>query len=202
MYNPPVHKELHTSELDLTRPVASAASIVRSIFLSPRRFFLNFSAEGPLREPIIFVLLVSAMGAAIGVAVALVLGAIFGGVDARDVGVTLLEAAVYVIVAPLIVGVLSGAYLLSLRTFVGPDAGFREVYRMLAYAYGAMILFWIPVVGAFAFTYAMLVLMAVAFRYVYRASFVTALVTALVGYVPAALLFIFLTVRVTGLVFT
>ena len=62
-------------------------------------------------------------------------------------------------------------------------------------------MFWIPVVNAFAFTYMALVLAAVAFRYVYRASFVTALVTALVGYVPSAMLYIFLTVRVTGFAF-
>ncbi len=195
-----MQSERTPKEFDPKRPLASAADIVRALFLSPRRFFLNLSAEGPLREPALFVLLVSAAGAAIGVAVALVLEVVFGGgLELRELGFTLLKAAVSVLAAPLIVGVMAGPYLLSLRTFIGPDGGFGEVYRMLAYAYGAMILFWTPVVGAFAFTYTTLVLMAVAFRYVYRASFTTALVTALVGYVPAALLFIFLTVRVTGL---
>lgn len=196
------NSERTSSEFDPKRPIASAADIVRAVFLSPRRFFLGFSADGPLREPTLFVLLVSGIGAAIGVAAALGLGAVFGGgLGLREVAFTLLEGAFSVLAAPLIVGVLAGVYLLSVRAFIGPDSGYREVYRMLAYAYGAMILFWIPVVGAFAFTYTTLVLMTVAFRYVYRASFVTALVTALVGYVPAALLFIFLAVRVTGLVF-
>ena len=52
------------------------------------------------------------------------------------------------------VGAAAGFYLLSIRTFVGKVSSFREVYRMAAYASGALILA-ISLVGAFAITYAL-----------------------------------------------
>ena len=63
---------------------------------------------------------------------------------------------------------------------------------MSAYAYGAMILSWIPVVNALAFTYAAMILMMLGIQSVYRASFLTALVTTLVGFVPVSIAFIYL----------
>ena len=191
----------NASEFDPGRPFGSLLEVLRGIFLAPKRFFVGFSTEGPLREPILFVLLVSAVGSAVGALLSLVLGGIFDEVGARDVVVTLVQAVAATILGPVIVAVLSGAYLLSIRTFVGPTGNFREVYRLLSYAYGAMILFWVPGIGAFFFTYAMLVLVGLGVRYVYRASFLVALITALVGYLPSAMLFIFLQAYVTGLAF-
>lgn len=197
MYNPPVEKKETFEEFDLRRPVASAASVLRGIFFAPRRFYLSFPAEGPLREPILFVLLVSAVGAALRLALVLA----FSTETAVQAGVAALEALAYVALSPVLVAVFAGAYFLSARTFLGPEGKFREVYRILAYAYGAAILFPFPIVNALAFTYMALVLVAVALRYVYRASFMTALAAALVGYVPSAMLYIFLTVRATGFAF-
>ena len=175
-------------EFDPKRPVASAAAVLRGIFLTPKRFYLGFPAEGPLREPILFVLLVSAVSAVLR----LVLVLIFSTGGAGEMGVAILEALAYVALSPLLVGIFSGAYLLSVRTFVGPEGDFRQIYRILAYAWGAAILLWIPGLSAFAFTYATLVLMGIGIRYVYRTSFLTALVTALVGYVPSAILYLLL----------
>ena len=178
-------------------PLRSTVAVLRGIFLSPKQFFLNFKAEGSIREPALFVLLISAVAAVLR----LVLVLIFATDSAAEAGTSALEALLFVVLSPVVVGLLAGAYLLSVRTFVGPTGTFNEIYRMLGYAYGAMILFWIPVVQAFAFTYATLILMLLAIRYVYRTTFVTALVTALTGYVPAALFFIFLQLLVTGLAF-
>jgi hypothetical protein len=106
----------------------------------------------------------------------------------------------FVVLSPVLVGVAAGAYLLSVRTFVGPEGSFREVYRMLAYAYGAMILLPLPVVNAFAFTYATMILMGLGIRSVYRTSFLTALVTTLVGFVPVSLAFLYLLITAGGFV--
>lgn len=56
---------------------------------------------------------------------------------------------------------------------VGTVASFREVYHMATYASGALILTWTPLVGAFAVTYTLMVLMGTAIRYVYRTLFLT-----------------------------
>ena len=162
--------------------------MLRAVLLTPKSFYLNFTAEGPLREPTLFVLLVSAVSATLR----LLLVLIFSTEGVGEAGIAALEAIAYVALSPLLLGLFSGAYLLSLRTFVGPEGNFRQIYRMLAYAWAGAILFWIPGVGAFAFTYVTLVLMAIGIRYVYRTSFLTALVTALVSYVPAAIFYLLL----------
>ncbi len=162
--------------------------MLRAVLLAPKSFYLSFPAEGTLREPILFVLLVSAVSAVLRLLLVLILST-EGAVEA---GIAVLETIAYVALSPLLVGLFSGAYLLSMRTFVGPEGNFRQIYRMLAYAWAGAILFWIPGLGAFAFTYVTFVLMAIGIRYVYRTSFLTALVTALVGYVPAAIFYLLL----------
>ena len=191
----------NVSEFDPGRPASSFFEVLRGLFFSPKRFFVEFSPDGPLRAPILFVLLVSAVSAVVRLALVVVLGAVFGELDAGSLGISAAQALVYVALSPLLVGLFAAVYLLSLRTFMGTTGDYRQVYRLLAYAYGALILLPFPVINAFAFTYAMLVLVAVGVRYVYRASFLTALLTALVGYVPSALLFLTLTVYVTGFIF-
>lgn len=197
LYNPIV-EATKSPEFDPKHPLGSAAAILRSIFLVPRSFYLNFSAEGPLREPALFVLFVSAVSGVLSVVVNIISGAIFG-TSASLTGVLALNLA-FVVLSPLLVGAAAGAYLLSVRTFVGPRGSFREVYRMLAYAYGAMILFWLPVVNAFAFTYAAFILMLLGIRSLYRTSFLTGLITTLAGFVPVAVAFIYLVVAANGLV--
>ncbi len=181
-------------EFNLERPAASAAAVLRSIFLAPRSFYRNFPSEGPLREPALFVLLVSTVSGFLNVAANLLLAA-------ADINLWTVAALnlVFVVLSPVAVGVAAGAYLLSIRAFIGPEGSFRLVYRMLAYAYGAMILFWVPGFGALAFTYVAMVLMFLGIRYVYRTSFLTSLVTTLVGFVPVSIAFIYL-VALSGLV--
>jgi hypothetical protein len=197
LYNPVV-KGVKSPEFDPKRPLASAAAVLRAIFLAPKRFYLNFPAEGPLREPILFVLFVSAVSGILSIMANLILGEIFG-MDTSLSGV-LASNLVFVVLSPILVGAAAGAYLLSVRTFIGPEGNFREIYRMLAYAYGAMILFWVPLVNAFAFTYATMVLMLLGIRSVYRTSFLASLVTTLAGFVPIALAFIYLLIAVNGFV--
>lgn len=181
-------------EFDLGRPFASAIAVLRAIFLHPRRFYLAFSTEGPLREPVLFVLLIGGLSAIVRLAIELA----FSAGSPAGIGFSALEAALYAALSPVLVALFAGAYLLSARTFLGPEATFRGTYRMLAYAYGATILAPVPVVNAFVFTYATFVLMAIAFRAVHGASLTRAIVTALVGYIPAAILYLVLVVRVAG----
>jgi hypothetical protein len=187
-------------EFSLQRPVTSALAVIRAVLFSPRRFYLNFSTEGPVREPAVFVLLVAAVTGALTAAVAIVSNLIFGKVGAGEVGLTALEALLFALLSPLAVGVVAAVYLLSLRTFVGKVGTFREVYRMAAYAFGALILAWLPIVGAFAVTYALMVVMGIAVRTVYRTSLLTAVVTALASFMPLGVALIWLRVTTAGLV--
>jgi len=186
-------------EFSLQRPLASVLAVVRAILLSPRRFYLNLSVEGPVREPAVFVLLVGALMGILTAAVAIVSNLVFGELNASEVGLTVFEALLFALLSPLAVGVVAGVYLLSIRTFVGKVGTFQEVYRMAAYAFGALILAWIPILGAFAVTYALMVLMGIAVRSVYRTSLLTAVVTVLVSFLPISLALIWLRVVTAGL---
>jgi len=175
---------IKSPEFDPKRPVASATAVLRAIFLRPKAFYQNLEAEGPLWEPAVFVLLVSAVSGILWLLLVLAISADGLGEASVAVFVTL----AYVVLSPALIGFFSGAYLLSVRGFVGTEGNFRGIYRILAYAWGAMILF--PFLNALAFTYATLILMIIGIGYVYRAPFLTALVTALVAYIPSAIIFI------------
>ena len=198
LYNLPM-PDAEAPEFSLRSPLASALAVIRGVLFSPRTFYLNFSAEGPTREPTIFVLLVGAVTGLLTAAVAIVSGLLFGEVSAGEVALTALEALLFALLSPLAVGVVAGVYLLSIRTFVGKVAGFREVYRMAAYAFGALVLAWIPIVGAFFITYALMVLMGIGVRFVYRTSFLTAVVTVLVAFFPTTVGLIWLRLMTAGL---
>jgi hypothetical protein len=192
-------RDAEAPEFSLQRPLPSALAVIWAVLLSPRSFYLGFSAEGPIKEPAVFVLLVGAVTGALTAAVAIVSGFFFGGVSTGVVGLTVLEALLFALLSPLAVGVVAGVYLLSITTFVGKVASFREVYRMAAYAFGVFSLAWIPIVGAFAVTYALMVLMGIGIRFVYQTSFLTAVVTALVSFVPISVALIWLRVTAAGL---
>jgi hypothetical protein len=181
-------------EFDLQRPLASAAAVIRAVLFSPRSFYLNLKVEGSLMEPALFVLLVGAVSGVLGAAAALTSNLLFGDLDAGDLRAAVVDALLFAVLSPVGVGVVAGVYLLAIRTFVGRVSSFTEVYRMAAYASAALILAWIPILGAFAFTYALMVLMGIGIQSVYRTSFLTAVVTAMVGFVPVASILVWLTV--------
>jgi hypothetical protein len=181
-------------EFDLQRPLSSAVAVIRAVLFSPRGFYLNLKVEGSLMEPALFVLLVGAVAGFLGAAVAIASNLLFGDIDARDIRSAVVDALLFALLSPVGVGVVAGVYLLAIRTFVGKASSFTEVYRMAAYAAAALIFAWIPILGAFAFTYALMVLMGIGIQSVYRTSFLTAVVTALVGFVPVASVLVWLTV--------
>lgn len=187
-------------EFDPARP-GSAAAVIRAVLLDPRGFYRGFSVEGPIRGPALFILLVSAVSALLYVLFGLIAGLIFGEVSPTRTGLTALQAGSFALLSPVLVGVVAAVYLLSVKTFLGRVAGLREIYRMLAYAYSAMILAWVPILNALAFTYALMVLMGVAFKNVYKVPTLTAVVICLVGFVPVAALFIWVQVALAGLLF-
>jgi hypothetical protein len=188
---PIMQKDL-ASEFDLQRPFASAVAVIRTVLFSPRSFYVNFKVEGPLKEPAAFVLLVGTVSGILGAALALSSNLLFGDLDVGDLRAAVVDAVLFALLSPVGVGVVAGVYLLSIRTFVRKISGFREVYRMAAYAAAALILAWIPVLGAFAFTYALIVLMGIGIHSVYGTSFLTTVVTAVVGFVPVASVLIWL----------
>jgi hypothetical protein len=190
---PPVQKD-QTLEFDLQRPFASAVAVIRTVLFSPRSFYLNIKVEGPKKEPAAFVLLVGTISGILGAAVALSSNLLFGDLDAEDLRAAVVDAVLFALLSPVGVGVVAGVYLLSIRTFVGKVSGYTEVYRMAAYAAAVLVLAWIPILGAFAFAYALMVLMGIAIQSVYRTSLMTAVVTALVGFLPVASVLVWLTI--------
>lgn len=197
MYNPDM-ENTKAPEFRLHEPLGGGLAAVSAILRSPRNFYRNFPLEGPVKEPAVFVLLVSAVAGILRTVVSLVSVAVFGDLTLAVVGLTVLEALLFIVLSPAAVGIAAAVYLLSIRTFVGQQSNLREVYRMLAYAYGMMIFAWIPLVDAFVITYILMVLMGIGIRTVYRTTFLTALVTALVGYVPISTGLILLRVLTAG----
>ncbi|MGH3145726.1 MAG: hypothetical protein ACRDTR_07970 [Rubrobacter sp.] len=180
-------------EFSLQSPLASALAMIRGVLFSPRSFYRDFEAGGPLREPTLFVLLVGAVTGVLGAAVALASNLLFGELGSGDAFSAVLEGLLFALLSPVYVGVAAGFYLLAIRAFVGKVGTIEEVYRIAAYAFGALVLFWIPVVGAFAVTYAFMVLMCIGINSVYQTSFITTIVVALSGFVPVATAMIFVT---------
>jgi hypothetical protein len=180
-------------EFSLDRPVSSAAAAIRAVLFSPRAFFANFSADGPLREPVLFALLVGTVTGVLGAVVALISNALAGGVGTDDLRAAVVEGLLFAVLSPVGVAVAAGVYLLSIRTFVGSVADFPQAYRIVAYAYSAFVFAWVPVLGSVAISYALLVLMGIAIREVYEASFLTAVITALVGFIPVGTALVWIT---------
>ena len=181
-------------EFDLQRPFASAVAVIMTVLFSPRRFYMNFKVEGPIKEPAAFVLLVGAVSGILGATLVLSTNLLFGDLDAGDLRAAVIDAVLFALLSPVGIGVVAGVYILSIRTFVGKVSGFREVYRMAAYAAAALVFAWIPILGAFAFTYALIVLMGIGIQSVYGTSILTTVVTAVVGFVPVASVLIWLIV--------
>jgi hypothetical protein len=186
-------------EFDPRRPLASAFAVIRSVLFFPRSFYLNFKVDGPVREPTVFVLLIGAVSGILGAAVALASNLLFGDFDAGDLRAALVGALLFAVLSPVGVGVTAGVYLLSIRTFVGKVSSFTEVYRLAAYAASALVLAWIPILGAFAFTYALMVLMGIGIQSAYKTSFITTVVTVLAGFVPVASILVWITINEVAL---
>jgi hypothetical protein len=186
-------------EFDLRHPLTSAISVIGAVLFSPKTFYLNFKVDGPVREPAVFALLVGAVSGVLGAAVALISNLLFGDFDGGDLRAALVGALLFAVLSPVGVGVTAGVYLLSLRTFVGKVSSFAEVYRMAAYAASALVFAWIPILGAFAFTYALMVLMGIGIQSAYRTSFITTVVTVLVGYVPVASILVWIAINEVAL---
>lgn len=181
-------------EFNLDQPLSSALATIQAVLFSPRTFFSNLPAEGRLREPVLFVLLVGTVTGVLGAVVALISNVVAGGLGPGDLRAAVVEGLLFALLSPAGVAVAAAVYLLSIRTFVGNVADLPQVYRLVAYAYSAFALAWIPVLGSIAISYALLVLMGVAIKEVYEASFLTAVITALVGFVPVGSMLVWVTV--------
>ncbi|WP_162924380.1 YIP1 family protein [Rubrobacter indicoceani] len=180
-------------EFDLSNPAGSYWLLFRSVVSSPRRFFLGFRTEGDLREPAVYAVVTGVLAALVAVVARYGLSPVFGvlfgpGTTGDEVyGLGALEALGFAVVYPAFVALAAAVYLLAIRVFVGKVGDFGALFRMTSYGFGAMILAWLPFVGAFAITYSLLVVMVIGIRYVFSTTLVTALVVALTGFVPLSL---------------
>lgn len=186
-------------EFDLQRPFTSTISVLRAVLFSPKTFYSNLEVDGPMREPALFALVVGAVSGVLGAALALTSNVLFGDFGASDLRAALVGAVLFAGLSPVGVGVAAAIYLVSIRTFVGKVASFAEVYRMVAYAASVLVLAWIPVLGAFAFTYALMVLMGLGIRSAYKTSFITTVITVFVGFVPVASILVWVAINEVAL---
>ncbi len=106
LYNRNV-RNTEAPEFSLERPLPSALAVIGAVIFSPRSFFVGFSAEGPMREPAVFVLLVGTVTGVLTAAVAIASNLLFGEVIAGEVGLTVVEAVVFALLSPLAVGVVA-----------------------------------------------------------------------------------------------
>jgi hypothetical protein len=180
-------------EFSLDQPFSSALATIRAVLFSPRTFFSNFPADGPLKEPVLFALLVGTVTGVLGAVVALVSNVLTGGVGADDLRAAVVEGLLFAVLSPVGIAVAAAVYLLSIRTFVGKVADFPQAYRIVAYAFSAFVFAWVPVLGSVAISYALLILMGIAIKEVYEASFLTAVITALVGFIPVGSALVWIT---------
>ena len=180
-------------EFSLARPLSSALAAIRAVLFSPRAFYANFPADGPLKEPVLFALLVGTVTGVLGAVVALVSNVLTGGVGADDLRAAVVEGLLFAVLSPVGIAVAAAVYLLSIRTFVGKVADFPQAYRIVAYAFSAFVVAWVPVLGSVAISYALLILMGIAIKEVYEASFLTAVITALVGFIPVGSALVWIT---------
>ena len=144
-------------------------------------------------KPVLFALLVGTVTGVLGAVVALISNVLTGGVGADDLRAAVVEGLLFAVLSPVGVAVAAAVYLLSIRTFVGKVADFPQVYRIAAYAFSAFVFAWVPVLGSVAISYALLVLMGIAIKEVYEASFLTAVITALVGFIPVGSALVWIT---------
>ena len=180
-------------EFSLDRPFLSALATIRAVLFSPRTFFSNFPADGPLKEPVLFALLVGTVTGVLGAVVALVSNVLTGGVGADDLRAAVVEGLLFAVLSPVGIAVAAAVYLLSIRTFVGKVANFPQAYRIVAYAFSAFVFAWVPVLGSVAISYALLILMGIAIKEVYEASLLTAVITALAGFIPVGSALVWIT---------
>ena len=87
-------------EFDLARPLSSALAAIRAVVLSPRIFFSNLPAEGRLREPVLFVLLVGTITGVLGAVVALISNVATGGLGPGDLRAAVLERFLFALLTP------------------------------------------------------------------------------------------------------
>src|SRR5215218_3398134 len=112
---PPVQSD-KAPEFDLQSPLASAVAVIRTVLFSPRRFYLNFKVEGPIKEPAAFVLLVGAVSGILGATLVLSTNLLFGDLDAGDLRAAVIDAVLFALLSPVGIGVVAGVYILSIRT--------------------------------------------------------------------------------------
>lgn len=184
-------------EFDPRNPISSALDVIRAVLFDPAGFYGNFSAEGSIREPALFVGLVSAASSVLLAVVILIWGLFTDGAEPGGVALALVWGPILALLSP----VAAAVYLLTIRLFAGVPASFAQVYRMLAYAYATVVLAWIPLLGALAVAYALMVLMLIAIRAVYHPPLTTSLIATLTAFVPVTSAIIFLVVEVTGVFF-
>lgn len=108
----------------------------RSIIVSPREFFDAMPLEGGLKDPVLFMLIVSV---------------------ASSLGILLITMkplqALQELIVRILISFVSSAYLLVLSRGFGGTGSFEGTYRAFAYASAPMMISWIPFLNLIAAIY-------------------------------------------------
>lgn len=174
-------------EFDPSNPAKSFFGVFRAVVGSPRKFFLGFEPEGSLKEPAIYAGIIGVISGLLAVILGPPFAALLDSGTGEVFGLNPIEGIGFAVLYPLFVALSAAVYLLAVRVFIGKVGDFGQLFRMSAYAFSAMIFAWLPFIGAFAITYAILVSMLIGIRYVFSTTLITALVVTLTGFVPLAL---------------
>ena len=140
-------------EFDYRDPIQSFVVTVRRLVLEPVTFFRAMNRQGDYVNPLLFALICWEISAIIGGFLG-VLGSVVG-LGARGVGEALVGFFSSLILTPIIAAVvlvISAAiiHLLVLLIVRPMSTTFETTFRVVAYADVAVLLTWIPILGAIA----------------------------------------------------
>jgi hypothetical protein len=159
--------EAAASEFEFDEPFSSLLSTTRDVLFSPQRFFDELSPDGPLRAPVLYFLICSAITTVISVVASLTFLAVPAGISVAtgslDAGLLVRILAIFLFASLVVLPVLfvAGFFVsvLILHAFIrliaGRDQkGLPATLRVSCYSVGAPVaVAWIPLAGILAVLY-------------------------------------------------
>ncbi len=138
-------------EFDYRDPVQSFVATVRRLVLEPVAFFRSMNRQGDFVNPLLFSLICWEIAAVIGGFLG-VLGSVVG-LGARGVGEAIVSLFASLIITPIVAAIVlfvaAGIIHLLVILLARPvSTGFETTFRVIAYADVAILVTWIPILGA------------------------------------------------------
>ena len=187
----------HGGEFDLSDPINSFVSTVRTLVLNPVGFFRGIAREGNFLNPLLFAVICALISGILGGIINFFI-TLASGNQGRGFGGALASLIGSILLTPIFtaIGLLVGAviYHLLVLLFVRPaNAGFEATFRVVSYISVTQLVSWIPIIGPIiAFAYGV-VLSILGIREVHSTSTGRA---ALVVLIPVAVILLLVVVLI------